>query len=256
MWKYQVRTSGGDSAKSAWSGVVSAVASPQTAPGPPNLVTHATPAGFTIAWDRPEGRFVGEIDRYGVIAVDADEPGSFPRVMGVRAEQAEIGGLSPGHHYNIAVETWTSVGGGLPAAARAVTVGRGTPPVPEWVRPVALDDHTVGLTWAGHPDAAGYLLEVRRVRVSGASRRSSDRAVEEEARAPRLYDVVPRSRSPTLKHVFSSLRPSAYDFAFAVAAYNGNDESDMSEWQVARPLLLLDPSSAVGDAVHITLRYG
>lgn len=124
--EYQVRASAGDGVKSPWSSVVSAVADPQMAPGPRNIVTHATATGFTVAWDPPlAGGFAGEIDRYGVIFADRDEKGCFPSLVGVRGERAEIKGLVPAHRYDVAVETWTNFGGGPPAGAKSVVVGEG-----------------------------------------------------------------------------------------------------------------------------------
>jgi hypothetical protein len=36
---------------------------------------------------------------------------------------AHIGGLIPGHRYEVAVQTWNAAGGGLPNGANAVMVG-------------------------------------------------------------------------------------------------------------------------------------
>ncbi|KAK0610141.1 SGNH hydrolase-type esterase domain-containing protein, partial [Bombardia bombarda] len=113
-WEYQVRTTGGRShigncgrpLKSPWSKIASAVAHPETAPGPVNIQTHATEDGFSISWDAPPFPGPGahhqankyEIDRYGVIILDSDAPGSFPMIVGVPGDEtsAEMRGLVKG----------------------------------------------------------------------------------------------------------------------------------------------------------------
>jgi hypothetical protein len=253
-WEYQVRASGGDHLKSAWSGVVSAVAHTETAPGPRNIVTHATPTGFTISWEPPQGQFTGSIDRYGVLAFDRDEPGGFPCVnQGVRGEFAEMAGLTPGHHYNIAVETWTSVGGGLPAGARSVTVGKETPPVPVCVRPIAIDDTTIDLRWSGHWDAAGYTIWICHVPRSNAD--DSDNV---RSRPQRFCAVTPNIQladSTSQRRLLYNLEPSVWDLQFAVSSYNGNDESELSEWMDASQPALEEPSLGKGDTIYINLDY-
>ncbi|KAK4153261.1 carbohydrate esterase [Chaetomidium leptoderma] len=127
----RVRASGGDNLKSPWSNVASAVAYPSTAPPPTNVLTHATPTGFTISWDPPRRPFVGKIDRYAITHWDSDQPGAFPYIFGVRGNRAEVTGLTPGHCYYITMETWTNLGGGIPGSAPRVTVGRGALLMPE-----------------------------------------------------------------------------------------------------------------------------
>ncbi|KAL2021855.1 hypothetical protein VTK56DRAFT_6450 [Thermocarpiscus australiensis] len=260
VWEHQVRTSGGDSAKSPWSKVVSAVANPETAPGPRNIITHATPTGFTATWDPPQGQFPGDIDRYGVITFDNDEPGSFPCVVGVKGERAEMTGLTPGHRYSIAVETWTTIGGGVPAGARAVRVGSGRPFVPPWLRAVAVDDTTLELSWVGDRHAAGHRIWIRDA-CPPVSCRSPDHGtarMRDSGQARLLCDVSGDSgpSDPSvLKRLLSNLLPSVWDFEFAVSSYNGNDESDLSVW-VAAPLLVREePSLEEGDSISIAVRY-
>lgn len=249
-WEYRVRACAGHGIQSRWSGVASVVARPETAPGPRNIVTHATPTGLTIAWEPPAGGFTGDIDRYGVIVFDRDTPGSFPCIEGVRGQCAELRGLTPGHLYNVAVETWTSIGGGLPTGARSVMVGKGAPSAPSWVRAVVVNDTAVELRWASDPDAAGYRVWTRNLCAVGCD------GLEQEAR--RLCDVSPDPEvaDPKLrKCLLSSLLPSVRDSQFAVSAYNGNDDSDLSEW-VAAPFLEHEaPSVGNWDMIHITLGY-
>lgn len=54
-YEYQVRTCGGDTVHSPWSEVISATVGQNlgTAPGPRNIITHATADGFSIRWEPP-----------------------------------------------------------------------------------------------------------------------------------------------------------------------------------------------------------
>ncbi|KAK3935262.1 receptor-type tyrosine-protein phosphatase F [Diplogelasinospora grovesii] len=261
-WEYQVRTSGGDAVKSRWSGVVSAVAHPQTAPGPRNVVTHATATGYAIRWDPPldEGHDY-EVDRYGVLTHDRDIPGAFPCAVGVRETEATIGGLIPGHHHNIAVETWTAAGGGVPAAARSVTVGAGTPPKPADVRAVAIsgNDNAVELSWTGHASAAGYRCFARNVdHPEDHHEWASEEISESENNNSPDNEIC--SPSSTIRRRLTDLVPSVWEYEFAVTAYNGNDESEKSEWVVARRELSpskgdVGPGLDEGDTLRIRLQY-
>ena len=53
---------------------------------------------------------------------DTDAPGAFVQSVGVRGLSVHIGGLTPGHHYVVAVTTWNAAGGGLPGVAGTVVV--------------------------------------------------------------------------------------------------------------------------------------
>ncbi|KAL2257719.1 hypothetical protein VTK26DRAFT_9261 [Humicola hyalothermophila] len=245
VWEYQVRASAGDGAKSAWSGVVSAVADPATAPGPRDIVTRATAGGFVAEWKPPRPRngcFQGEIDRYGVIVADADLPGNFPWVRGVKRERVEIEGLVIGHRYRIAVETWTTVGGGIPRSAYSVVVGRGVPPPPEIVRAVVVDDgEGVEISWPAHPDAAWACVWVQ---GKDAGRGGS---------FYRCETTVPGalSTSATERFVFKDFVQPADKYKFRVARGNGSDMSSWSGWADAVQELSLDRV----DSLHIALRY-
>lgn len=250
-WEYQVRASGGDRVKSPWSSVVSAVANPQTAQPPSSIVTHATPTGLTVSWIPPDGPFAGDIDRYGVITFDYNQPGVFPSVMGVRGEQAEINGLVPGHCYAVAVETWTSIGGGPPATARSVMVGRGKPSI-RGVHAVAIDDRVAEIRWLTHPDAAGYRIWCRL--KDSASPEASN---HEFSICSQDCQLDGRALAPdeefALRYTFYD-GPS-WDHQFAVAAFNGSDMSQ-SEWVDVPRIEPGDMSLKKGDSVHINIRYG
>ncbi|KAK1760362.1 receptor-type tyrosine-protein phosphatase F [Echria macrotheca] len=242
-WEYQVRTCGGNTVKSSWSEVVSAVADPQTLPAPSRIRTHATADGFNVTWEPfPEGL---DVDRYGVLAFDEDYPGAFPYVVGIKGSGGRVSGLVPGHRYGVAVQTWSTAGGGLPGGARAVTVCRGTPLPPVRLQLTVLDRTTAELEWMGDPAAAGYRVWVRRT-GTGVEIRSE------------VADSTNASTSSlSTKALLRDLYPSVWEFEFSVSAYNGNDESDVSQWVVApRPV----ESSHTIDlaevhALHISLAY-
>ncbi|KAK4238771.1 carbohydrate esterase [Achaetomium macrosporum] len=248
----RIRTSGGDSLKSPWSSIASAVADPATAPPPINIATHATSNGFTIAWDPPPSPFVGEIDRYGVVLFDGDQPGVFPSIVGVRGDQAEFKGLTVGHRYYITMETWTTVGGGIPAAARAVRVGRGIPAAPTHVSVLALDAHSVEISWPGAPDAAGYDLWLQRAKSSRDLQKTQAPKLGPPLIPIPCEDAFTEDGARLLKAVLSDIDPPVWDWEFAISAYNGNDSSPLSEWVSPAPDEL---SVAEGDAIHVEIRY-
>ncbi|MCX4808561.1 fibronectin type III domain-containing protein [Streptomyces sp. NBC_01214] len=115
-WEYQVRTDNGDTVKSDWSPTVRATAHPRTAPPPVGIVTTATATGVDVVWGAPTGPHTDTIDRYQVITFDKDTPGAFIDSTSVTGKSIHIDGLTPGHHYVVAVVTWNAAGGGLPGA--------------------------------------------------------------------------------------------------------------------------------------------
>lgn len=223
-WEYQVRMRCGDTVKSAWSDVVSAIAHPDTLPAPSHIITHATANGFRISWDSyPDGL---EVDRYGVYAFDQDIPGSFPCGIGMRGDGGQMGGLVPGHHYGVAVQTWNRAGGGLLGGARAVTVGRGTPLPPMRLQLIVIDRTTAELRWRGDPAAAGFRVFVRR--SLGLPTPADHREV---------YNATRTTNAQNERALLRDLLPSVWDLEYAVSGYNGNDESDVSQWIQAPPSL-------------------
>ena len=236
MWEYQVRSRAGDAIESEWSDVVSAVAHPETLPAPSRITTHPTPGGFRIGWDA----FPDElgVDRFGVLSHDRDVPGAFPAITGMEGSGGQVTRLVAGHHYNVAVQTWNAAGGGLPGGARAVTVGRGTPLPPMRLQLSVLSRTTAELRWRGDHAAAGYQVWARRT-DSGA------RSLKERV----LREVPASNDSPDGrlgKALLSGLVPSVWHFEFAVSAYNGNDESDISQWIMAPPSLADEDSINIG----------
>ncbi|MET8101877.1 fibronectin type III domain-containing protein [Streptomyces sp. NPDC005236] len=209
-WEYQVRTENDGDGESVWSPAVTATAHPQTAPPPPvdGIMTSATPTGVDVTWQAPSGPYTDSIDRYEVITWDKDVPGSYISSTGVKATTVHIDGLTPGHHYLVALVTWNRAGGGMPGMARSVTIGAGKPPMPTGLTVKSLDPTTVQLNWQGSPEAAGYRVWVRNLN---------------EHNGPTTPDPY---ISDTPDHQIAFLFPGNWNFEFCVTAINGVLESD------------------------------
>ncbi len=250
-----MRTSGGETVKSGWSGIASAVADPQTPPAPVNIASHATADGFVLSWHPPPPPFAGEIDRYGIVHFDGDQPGAFPGIVGVRGSRAEIGGFAPGHKVHITIETWSTVGGGIPASARAVVVGRGTPPAPKSVRAEALDAHTVEVRWPEVAGAAGYDVWIREERSLRGCLDPPATPKLALPLAPMACDEEPSACARTVTARLY-LEPSIWAWEYAVRAYNGNDESGFSQWVTAPPLQAAEELTLTEDhAIHVEIQH-
>lgn len=211
-YEFQGRTSCGDTIKSGWTDVSSAVVRLETAPGPTNITTHATADGLALAWSPPSGAW--DIDRYAVITYDKDTPGAYIQGVGIKGTTASISGLILGHHYSVWMTTWTDKGGGLPLSARGVTVNTGTPPAPDDLQVTSVDAVTVQLRWTGSPSAFGYRFWVRNINDGSASK------------ADESYSDVPC-------YGVTYLIPGVWNYEFCVSAFNGNDESARGNCVVA-----------------------
>ncbi|KAH6845608.1 carbohydrate esterase family 3 protein [Chaetomium sp. MPI-CAGE-AT-0009] len=246
----RIRTSGGDNLKSPWSYVVLAIAKPETPPPPSNMVTHATATGFTITWEPPPpSSYTGEIDRYGLIYFDCDQPGVFPGIVGVRGNKAELKGLTPGHRYAIAMESWSTVGQGLPGGAPSVVVGGSIPAIPTSVRVKALDCHNVELGWPPVIGATGYGIWVHYFGADGPT----DPVLHSSVNAT-VWDAAPSKSQLETSEVWV-LHP-AWHHKFAVTAFNDNGESRPSTW-LTPPRSSCEEFTVPEDAaIHIHLRQG
>ncbi|MFD7878536.1 fibronectin type III domain-containing protein [Streptomyces sp. NPDC059766] len=208
-WEYSVRVDNAGDGVSAWSPVIRATAHPHTAAPPTHVLTHATLDGVDLSWEPATGPYSDSVDRYEIITWDRDTPGAFIQSTAVRGTSAHITGLTPGHHYLVAMDTWNAVGGGLPTGARPVTIGAGTPPVPTDLRIKSLDAVSVQLNWSGSPQAAGYRVWYRNRTENGPW--SSDEYI-----------------SDTPDRGVTFLFPGNWNFEFAVTAVNGQAESARS----------------------------
>ncbi|MCX2928233.1 GDSL-type esterase/lipase family protein [Streptomyces sp. NEAU-W12] len=209
-WEYQVRTVGGDNVKGPWSGTVSAVAHPKTAP-PPRILASRPSGQDGIELEIAPPDYPTTIDRYEVILFDKDTPGAWLTGTGFRGNSVKVYGLKPGHRYLVAAATWNAAGGGLPALARPVMVGGGIPATPTGLRVTTVDPTTVELDWTGAKSAAGYRLWVSNVKDGGTTPPEADENIIEDTH-----------------HGVGFLFPGVWNFEFCVTAVNGSLESDKS----------------------------
>ncbi|WP_124278880.1 fibronectin type III domain-containing protein [Streptomyces sp. ADI93-02] len=210
QWEYQVRTVGGDNVKGPWSGTVSAVAHPKTAP-PPRILASRPIGQDGIELEIAPPDYPTTIDRYEVILFDKDTPGAWLTGTGFRGNNVKIYGLKPGHRYLVAAATWNAAGGGLPALARPVTVGGGIPAIPTGLRVTTVDPTTVELDWNGAKSAAGYRLWVSNIKDGGTTPPKADENIIEDTH----YGV-------------GFLFPGVWNYEFCVTAVNGSLESGKS----------------------------
>ncbi|MBB5130123.1 GDSL-type esterase/lipase family protein [Streptomyces griseoloalbus] len=210
QWEYQVRTVGGDNVKGPWSGTVSAVAHPKTAP-PPRILASRPIGQDGIELEIAPPDYPTTIDRHEVILFDKDTPGAWLTGTGFRGNSVKVYGLKPGHRYLVAAATWNAAGGGLPALARPVMVGGGTPATPTGLRVTTVDPTTVELDWNGAKSAAGYRLWVSNIKDGGTTPPKADENIIEDTH----YGI-------------GFLFPGVWNFEFCVTAVNGSLESDKS----------------------------
>ncbi|KAK4166999.1 receptor-type tyrosine-protein phosphatase F [Cladorrhinum sp. PSN259] len=214
--RYRVRACYGDKVRSGWTEVVEGVARPETAPPPGNIRLWAREEGFEIELDRPEGEFARDIDRYGVVVYDYCLPDNYPGYHGVKGERGEINGLKKGHRYAVSVRTWNKAGEGMPGICeREVVVGRvGRVQIPRGLRVMVLSSGGVELVWPVDYDVGGY-------EVWGLN--------EAEGRQECIFKC-PVDGYECGKRIVYWLEPSLRAWQFAIKAYNGNRESNLSVW--------------------------
>jgi len=135
-----------------------------------------------------------------------------------------------------------------------VTVGEGTPLPPIQLQLTVVDKITAVLRWRGDLAAAGYRVWARESDPDVRSLNNRE-----------LKDVQTSSNARALigKALLTDLYPSVWAFEYAVSAYNGNDESDISQWIMAPSGSTgnytsgerLSPLVAEDDSLSITLDY-
>jgi len=52
------------------------------------------------------------------------------------------------------------------------------------------------------------------------------------------------------------MEPTVWDWEYAVRAYNGNDESGLSEWVAPPPLEREEVTLTEGDSLRVEIRHG
>ncbi|KAK1250099.1 hypothetical protein MKX08_010102 [Trichoderma sp. CBMAI-0020] len=217
-WTYgvSVRASAGDTRKGAYTGTLSAVAQPQLAPPPENIVVTPTETGFTVTWDPPTGDYTDSIVEYNVLYWDWS-PADCQYTSGAafKSSPAVIEGLNPGTNYLITLVTWNKNGQGLPLIAQNAVPGAGTPAVPGAPSVDSIDPTTVHITWKGSSLAGGYHVWSKNINQAGSE-----------------WKVIATVTESTCNDEYF-LFPGVWNYAFALSAFNGNEESEMGPSSVA-----------------------
>ncbi|EON97086.1 putative fibronectin type iii domain-containing protein [Phaeoacremonium minimum UCRPA7] len=211
-WEYQVRTNNGEHVGiSDWTQVKSAVAHPETAPGPSNTIVTATSDGIRVTWQKPTGPYTDSIEGYELFVRSVVAPGTYIKSKWETGCRAEFQGLERGQHYVIAIASWNTAGCGIPSHTWPATPGHGRPTAPLNLQAQNVDPTTVQLTWDnGSVAAAGYRVWVRQ--VSDGAEWQADRD-----------DIIMNS-----SHGVAFLFPGTWNFEFCVTAVNGHLESGKS----------------------------
>ena len=207
-FEFMIRTKYGDVVETEWSDTISAVCHPQTPPPPVDIITRATNTGIDISW-ASLGRGIIE---YAILIHDRDTIGAFVNVIGIEATSlsAHVDSLTPGIHYDIALQGWNKYGGGFPGMGQSVTVGAGMPPAPTNLQITSIDDTTIQMDWCGSHEAAGYHFWSRNINVEGSVLLVENSSIT----------------GTSVRKWF--LYPGVWNYEFCVSAFNGELESDLS----------------------------
>lgn len=129
IYDIKVRVSCGDTQKGNWTHIGSAIARPQTAPAPENIVVTATSSGFDISFDPPSGAYTDCELEYQFLYFDMGVPMRFDCLKSISCagSPVRVNGLVPGHRYFVAVSSWNTAGIGFPRFIDSVVVGRSQP---------------------------------------------------------------------------------------------------------------------------------
>lgn len=218
QYDIQVRATFGEDIESNWTSVKSAVAHPQTAPGPVNVDIRATATGMDISFDPPSGPYTDTIIEYNIIYWDKSAPKPFPGAAAFKSSPVHIDGLEPGHRYSVAITTWNAAGGGFPQFYRDVRIGHLAPSAPFDLQIRAIDTTTAHLSWTPVPEAAGYRIWQHRI--------------DDESEPLPDDGVITNPFADVYQ-----LSPGTQYHEFCVSSFNGNVES-------AHGLCVIAPSFA------------
>ncbi|EFQ98504.1 hypothetical protein MGYG_01531 [Nannizzia gypsea CBS 118893] len=228
-WSYavSVRASAGDTIKGSYTETKTAVARPQLAPAPNNILVKPTGSGFTVTWDPPSGPYTDSIVEYNVIYWDwkADHC-QFINGAAFKNSPATIAGLNPGVNYLIAIVTWNRNGQGLPLIGQNAVPGAKSPGIPNGLLIESQDQTSVRLTWSPSDSAGGYHVWSRNIHGKD-----------------KLKIIANVTESTCNEEYF--LFPGVWNYAFALSAFNGNDESEVGPEKVA-PSATIAPGEGMG----------
>jgi hypothetical protein len=116
------------------------------------------------------------------------------------------------------------------------------------VRAEALDRHTVELSWPAVSGAAGYDVWIREERSLGGRSAAPGLGRPVEPIATTCDDGTVTARL--------YMEPSVWAWEYAVKAYNGNDEAELSEWVTPPPARTAEELSLTeDDSIHLDIRH-
>ncbi|KAF5688010.1 carbohydrate esterase family 3 [Fusarium globosum] len=219
-WNYavSVRASAGDNIKGSFTGTLTAEAKPQLAPPPQNVNVKATEAGFTVTWDNPKGLYTDSIDRYNIIYWDwKSDHCSYLNGAAFESSPGKVTGLPPRINYLIALVTWNENGEGFPILVSNAVPGYGTPETPSGVKVDTIDATSVRITWDDvGPEAGGYRVWSRNINEKDSK-----------------FQVIANVTMGSLCNEEYFIFPGVWNYAFAVSAFNGDNESGRSSGIIA-----------------------
>jgi hypothetical protein len=105
-----------------WTGqqsdIASAVADPQTAPGPVDVVATPDVRSAHLSWQRPTGPRTVTISKYNVYYKDEQSSDNVAQIATTTDTSIVLKGLIPGHEYAIGISSVNAAGEGMPSPSR------------------------------------------------------------------------------------------------------------------------------------------
>lgn len=204
----QVQTGCGDGCAGDWTAVGSAVAKPQTATAPKNvMVTDGGSGTLKLTWDPSTGPNSDSVSEYFVLTWDQTQPCAWIGGYAYQGNSAVVDGLIDGHEYFLAITAWNANGEGFPSVLPSRRIGGGIPGSPPTPNIAAIDAATAHLSWSEVPGAVGYYLWTRNVNNAG----------EVSVR----QNITRKGGCADVGLLF----PGVWNYEFCLQAFNGDDLS-------------------------------